>query len=139
MNVLSNRDSFGYNTMLKMEEHSRKEKRKIVWVGAQRRLANKWFWVDYNTPEWPWSGHEVEDQPWGLREPDGSNICVVADSVLKWKWNSMSCIVSGHVICESGMKRCPRPEGHEGSFIKSGNSHQLGNVEVVYRVFLRAR
>ena len=35
----------------------------------------------------------------------------------QWKWNSLRCVVSANVICEGGVRRCPRPDLKAASMI----------------------
>ena len=51
MTVLSNQNSKGYEKIIQMENHNRVG-RKIAWIGAQMKQRNKWYWTDYQTPEW---------------------------------------------------------------------------------------
>ena len=66
----------------------------------------------------PWDGNEVAVQPWGLREPSEGEICVAADSALKWQWNAIRCIISADVNCEGNIQNCHSPTVHPGSYIK---------------------
>ena len=86
MDLLTNQYP-GYTKIVELENVDGKIGRKVLWIGAQMRLRNQWFWVQNRTLEWPWNGVEVESQPWGLQEPSGDD-CVVADSALQWQWNS---------------------------------------------------
>ena len=68
MKLLSNKDVASYDQILTMENFN-KVGRKMLWIGAQKKLKQKWIWADYHSPEWPWNGQEVQVQPWGLQEP----------------------------------------------------------------------
>lgn len=116
MDLLTNQYP-GYSKIIELENVG-KIGRKVVWIGAQMRLRNQWFWVQNRTVEWPWNGVEVESQPWGLQEPSGDD-CVVADSALQWQWNSLRCVISAFAVCESQMEFCPSPDSNPGSFISS--------------------
>ena len=117
MDLLTNQYP-GYTKIVELENVDGKIGRKVLWIGAQMRLRNQWFWVQNRTLEWPWNGVEVESQPWGLQEPSGDD-CVVADSALQWQWNSLRCVISAFAVCESQMEFCPSPDSNPGSFISS--------------------
>ena len=68
MKLLTNKDVASYDQILTMENFN-KVGRKMLWIGAQKKLKEKWIWADYHSPEWPWNGQEVQVQPWGLQEP----------------------------------------------------------------------
>ena len=51
MSVLSNQNLKGYEKIIEMENFKRVG-RKIAWIGAQMKQRSKWYWVDYQTPEW---------------------------------------------------------------------------------------
>ena len=117
MKLLTNKDVASYDQILTMENFD-KFGRKMLWIGAQKKLKEKWIWADYHSPEWPWNGQEVQVQPWGLQEPSGDD-CVVADSALHWNWNSVRCVISAHVVCQKHLQRCPSPDVNAGSYIKT--------------------
>ena len=117
MDLLTNQYP-GYAKIIELENFERKVGRKVVWIGAQMRLRNQWFWVVNRTGEWPWNGVEVEHQPWGLQEPSGDD-CVVADSALQWQWNSIRCVISAFAVCQSPVGFCPSPDLTAGSFVSS--------------------
>ena len=123
MTLLTNENVKGYEKILEMENMHRIG-RKILWIGAQMRRKNQWFWYDHRSSEWPWNGLEVQDQPWGLQEPSGEN-CVVTDSALQWKWNSIRCVISAHVVCQSPVKKCPNPDVNPGSYLKLNKSDKV--------------
>ena len=64
-----------------------------------------------------WVDNLVNVQPWGLQEPSGED-CVVTDSALQWQWNSIRCVISAHVVCESNIKQCPSPDVHAGFLLQ---------------------
>ena len=75
---------------------------------------------------------KVSNQPWGLQEPSGES-CVAADSALQWRWNSMRCVISAHVVCEAMIARCPSPEVKAGAYIalgaaSEGHHYNVGQV-----------
>ena len=51
MDVLTNTNLKGYATMIAMENVN-KVGRKVIWIGAQMKLRNKWMWTDFHTSEW---------------------------------------------------------------------------------------
>ena len=51
MSLLTNQNKFGYERILELENVN-KIGRRVVWIGAQMRLRNKWFWVKNRTQEW---------------------------------------------------------------------------------------
>ncbi len=74
----------------------------------------------------------MSNQPWGLQEPSGES-CVAADSALQWRWNSMRCVISAHVVCEAMIARCPSPEVKAGAYIalgaaSEGHHYNVGQV-----------
>ena len=44
-----------------------------------------------------------------MGEPSGEE-CTVLDSALKWKWNSVRCVISASVVCVGGPKGCLAPD-----------------------------
>ncbi len=83
----------------------------MAWVGA-RREDSRWQWV---------TGVEVEDKAidWGRGQPNNYNQeqnCAVLDSELDWKWNDISCRISGVVVCRGPPSKCPSPPVGVGAY-----------------------
>ena len=51
---------------------------------------------------------------WGPQEPQGGD-CAMMDSGMKWKWNAVSCVISGHVSCHGPALWCPSPSLVQGA------------------------
>ena len=49
---------------------------------------------------------------WGVGEPSGEE-CVVLDSALKWKWNSVRCVISASAVCVGRPKGCMAPDARD--------------------------
>ena len=91
MKLLTNKDVASYDQILTMENFN-KVGRKMLWIGAQKKLKEKWIWADYHSPEWPWNGQEVQVQPWGLQEPRDKSF-----TSLMVKHKQMFCIISRYL------------------------------------------
>ena len=47
-----------------------------------------------------------------MGEPSGEE-CVVLDSALKWKWNSVRCVISASAVCVGRPKGCVAPDARD--------------------------
>ena len=47
-----------------------------------------------------------------MGEPSGEE-CVVLDSALKWKWNSVRCVISASAVCVGRPKGCMAPDARD--------------------------
>ena len=84
--------------------------RELFWIGAKME-KNVWRWINNN-------GGRVEHQPWGLGEPGGDD-CAVVDSALKYKWNSVRCVISARAVCAGYPDKCAAPEIKSGTRLSS--------------------
>ena len=104
----------------KMSKETRQ--RILVWVGIQRYLV--WLTSDstlncfrHNNTSWHWLGEDtnishnptVTNYNWGFSEPSEGGECVVMDSSMRWSWNAVRCVISGHVSCHGSPQWCPAP------------------------------
>ncbi|XP_059093775.1 uncharacterized protein LOC131888849 [Tigriopus californicus] len=99
-------------------------KRQMIWLGAKRTdNVSNWFW-NLQT------NNALQFYDWGIQEPS-ADLCVVIDSALGWKWNAVKCRISGTVVCQSPISKCPNPGLSLGE-IPLSSSKPIYNVNEVW-------
>ncbi|CAB4068107.1 unnamed protein product [Lepeophtheirus salmonis] len=100
----------------------------MTWMGAYRKEdgSEGWYWSTGDPIQIPES-----ELNWGRGQPNNYNNeqnCAVLDSELNWKWNDISCRISGVAVCQGSPNKCPHPPVNKGTYLTMDSNEEGGTL-----------